>query len=469
MDFFRVLAGLLSAGYFVRLLLETRDYSSPAGFLDHSLVGRMFWHSRLGLFQPGLPEPLFYAAYALGLGASLAIAAGWRPKSAAGLGFLIAVSASRWNLVVMEIDDIIVSLFLFWLLLLPIGRTLVLQDWRKDPGGSWKGWLRTRVPGATIRMFQANILLIYVVASLWKLTSPMWRSGFALYATLRLPIAYWPDLWKPEHIPLLAAAGYAAMAVELSLPVMLLMPRGHALKRLGLLCQAALHLGIAALIRIPFANLGLLAATVLFFRDEIMERLGGERGKPFSAPAPGPLDKLAAAYLLLVTLSVARHVPVLGALSREATAVLWLAGSYQDYRLFNWIDRKNYRGEARVVFRPKEGEPRDLDPRLLAPHSMRSALLESYLFGPPWIVVPWKHRDELRQSLLERSAARFCRQNPLEGTVRATALVQRLVPEDPGLTKGEEQFVMEFECSGGKAAVKRTFLDILRELGVIPR
>lgn len=124
LDLFRILAGLLCFTYFISLLLQVPDFSSPHGLLDHVLLHRIFWFTRLGLFHPGLGAWFFYSIFSLACVGTWGIILGYRVKLCAGVLFAIAVSAYRWNFIVMYVDDAIMHLLLFWLLLLPVGRTL---------------------------------------------------------------------------------------------------------------------------------------------------------------------------------------------------------------------------------------------------------------------------------------------------------------------------------------------------------
>ena len=60
-----------------------------------------------------------------------------------------------------------------------------------------------------------------------EIHQPLWQQGFALYATLRLPIAYAPDFWQPQHLPFLQVMNYLALVVEPLIPMLLLCRPGH--------------------------------------------------------------------------------------------------------------------------------------------------------------------------------------------------------------------------------------------------
>jgi hypothetical protein len=358
------------------------------------------------------------------------------------------------------VDDAIMHLLLFWLLLLPVGHTLVLGEWLRQRHDCLARWRQVTVPGMSVRCFLANICLVYLVAGLWKLESPLWHSGFAVYATLRLPIAYNPDFWGPQHLPLLRVLNYLALLVEPLLPVLLTRRRGHPLKWLGLCAQLGFHLGILVTLRIPFANLALMATAVLFFREEIMHALPPYRATPH--PRPLPTDRagrLALVFLLLLTLAMMRRLPVVDVVHKPAYALLWFVGIAQDYQLFNWIDRKNYYIQHHVMLLHRDHTKQPLEATLLFPASLRAVLLQSYLHDVRWIALPRRYRSALKRSILSRLAQRFCHRHPVPGQVTAWSHIQRILPTNAALTQGKNRFLMTFACTQEGALLCRTLVD----------
>ena len=65
LDLFRILGGLLCVAYFVSLLLQAEDFSNPDGLLDHVLIQRVLWFTRLSLFQPGITLACLYSLLGL--------------------------------------------------------------------------------------------------------------------------------------------------------------------------------------------------------------------------------------------------------------------------------------------------------------------------------------------------------------------------------------------------------------------
>ena len=461
LDVFRILVGLLCSAYFFRLLLEVRDISSPDGLLDHEFLARVLWFTRLSIFQPGVGTSLFYGLFGLGCLGAWGIVLGYRVKLWAALLFVIAASHYRWNFIVFSIDDSIMHLLLFWLLLLPVGRTLVLREFIQQGRRCIAYWSTVTVPGTALRCFLGNVCLVYLVAGLWKLESPMWQQGFALYAILRLPIAYFPDFWGPQHLFWLQIGSYVSLVIEPLLPLLLTRRPGNPLKWFGLLAQLGFHLSIIATLRVPYANLALAASAILFFRTEIMgwlQRRSGHHTPLRQALHFDLAGRLALVFLLVLTLAMMRRLPIIGIVHKPAYALLWVVGIAQEYQLFNWIDTKNYYVTHRISASTPAGTTHTLTPTSVFPTSLRSVLLQTYLRDVRWMPFPQQHRRAFKARTLERLAQRFCREQPTTEMIAVQSAIQRIHPYNVALTQGKEQFWMQFYCMQEQAVVCHTFL-----------
>jgi hypothetical protein len=142
---------------------------------------------KINLRQPGIGTSVFYVLIGFACIGSLGIIVGYKVKLTAGVPFLIATCIQRWNFAVMFVDDAIMHLLLFWLILLPVGKTLVLSQWLKEGNSCFARWLHTKVPGFAVSCIIGNICWIYFFAGVTKLTSPLWREGFALYQFFSFP------------------------------------------------------------------------------------------------------------------------------------------------------------------------------------------------------------------------------------------------------------------------------------------
>lgn len=476
LDMFRVVTGLLILVYFVRTLLETADVSGPDGLLDHELITRMYWFTEIGIFREWMSVEWFYAAFALAIVCCIPLILGYRVKLFSFILYLIAVSTYRRNFIVMYVDDSIMHLLLFWMLVLPVGRTLVLGEWLRDRGKAWERWKTVTVPGTTMRLFFWNLTLLYLVAGLWKWTSPMWLDGTALYVVFKLPVSYFHSYWNASHIPLLKVFNYATLVLEPLVPLMFVLRRGHWAKYLLLFAFIGLHIGSVATLNIPYANVACAATAILMFREELMVWLRGRFIEPVNSARFGISGAVAAFMVVMLTLAMVSSVSLINwrtaprelrsadTISRGGRAqlvdgradgldsvqmtffgALWLMGIAQQYQLFNWIDHRNYATHYRVV-----SNGVDADPDKMFVRSLRGVLLDFYIHDITWLRIPPERRLELRSSILERTANRYCRDAKPLGVIEAHSSFERIDPKG-GPGEFDNFLLMKFWCDGERA------------------
>ena len=449
-DAFRVFVGLLAASHFARLLLEYPAISAPDGLIDHALVQEVYWYTRVGLFQSGTPGWVFPLAYVVGLVGAALVIVGHRVRLGALIALIIAASAYRWNFIVMYLDDAVVHLLLFWMLLLPAGNTLTLGSLR-DPAAR-ACWLQLRVSGVAVRCVMLNVCWIYFIAGVWKLDSVLWREGFGLYASMKVEIARMPELWRPDHLPILRAADYMVLALEPILPLPMLMRRGHPLKRIGALCFGLFNLFILVTLGITWAIVGLTCTLVLFFAEELnawcaQAWASSDGSLPDARRRWSRSEVGAVVFLVLLMAATARHIRAFGALNQPAYAALWMVGVAQDYRLFNWIDRVAFQVRTRVqVTRPDGTRGADLPPEAL-PSDFRSLLLRGYLHDVRWLIVPDARRFDLRLALVRRLASWTCRFVTEPGTrVDIVSTIHPIRPDNLELVPERRMSVADIRC-----------------------
>lgn len=484
-DIFRVLVGMLSAVYFTHLALETADFSSPGGLIDHGLVREIFWYTRYGLFRPGITAAQFQLIFALAALASLMLAAGWRPKLMAAFMFSIAVSAYRWNFLVIYVDDGIMHLAIFWILLLPVGRTLVLSELIRDRSAALERWRRTMVSGGAVRAFLVSLSLVYVVAGMWKWTSPMWRSGTALFAALQTPIAWAPSMWSVGQLPFIAAADYITLLLEPAFPLMFVLKRNHPAKWALLVMMIGFHLGIIATMKVPYANIACLAAIPVIFRDELMGLINRRRKyAPLAVPtfagnfcAAGSITFVTVLTLAMMgeaavphwrgptraeestpVASAAKQTGFLGTNHNPMYLPLWAIGIAQSYRLFDWIDDRNFRVRYDAAEVGADGSRRAIPAEDVFPMSIRGVLLQTYLHDVTWGRIPRERADDLKIALFTRFAHRYCKARDPQGDVVVFAAVGRVPVADPAPLPPPTPF-LKFSCAGDHAWLAFARLD----------
>ena len=460
LDLLRIWAGGIVFVYFLQAYRQASDFSDPDGLIDHRLCAKLLPAVRWSLFQPGMPGWVFRAVYLCACAAAVLVALGIHPRACAAFLFAAAVSTYRWNVLVAYLDDSIVHIACLWLVLLPIGHTLA-------PGTG--GGLGTTVPGAAPRAFMANMALIYLVAGAYKFTSPMWRNGTAMHAALRMPIARTPGFWAAPRRSVLRFVNYAALVLEPLFGLVFVLP-SHSLGKWFLAgCAVVFHLGIVATLKIPYANLLMLGALPVAFGPEIASAAAGSPAPtgPPTAPLPVALDPAAVVALVLVAALVAMCAweaaaqwrPVSKPYSARGWAnplrsAMWLAGVFQSYRLFDWVDSRNYHVRYELWRTTSGSKKRQaLDASTLFDDTMRHLLLQSYLFGNVWLQMGPEALATVREAILARYAARYARSHPNAGTIEAFATVQRVTADNLDLARGERRFLMRFRCRDGVATL----------------
>ena len=472
-NLFRILAGLLSCAYFTATFLEAGDISGPHGLIDHTLSLELFPYTKWSLLQGEMPAGLLKAIFLVAVAVSAALTAGYRPTLCAFVLYVLAVSTYRLNFLVLYVDDAVFHWTLLWLILLPTGHTLTWKAWRRDGRAEVDRWLERKVPGLAVRCFLVNLALVYAASGLWKLTSPMWLEGTALYVILRLPIAWMPDLWGAASLPWLKVASYVALAAEPLVVLLLFLRPGHPVKWMITALLILFHGGIIATLKIPFANFACLAGLVLWCRHEIMNAVGvrtakDERGRVTVRGVAAVLVTCMLGMQAVLDFAkpqwryddweIASPVSTMqnwvDGLHRGVYGILWAGGLAQSYRLLDWVDSRNYDLDYRVMERNRDGHMVRVDPERLFPSSMRGILLQSYLHGVVWRVFPSHKEAELRAGLRRRFATRYCRTRPdsdlqVDVGVRITRVT---VGKDPS---AEEVYrpVMRFSCIDGRATI----------------
>jgi hypothetical protein len=139
-----------------------------------------------------------------------------------------------------------------------------------------------------------------------------------------------------------------------------------------------------------------------------------------------------------------------GFLGNPIYVLLWIVGIVQSYRLFDWIDSRNFhvRYEVRVWREPGTTEPQEIDPNEFFPRSLRHLLLQSYIIGNVWLQLPPDQQEEVRDSLLDRHARRFVRRNPDVVRVEVFAVTQRVTADNLDLSAGLRDLLLRFSCEG---------------------
>ena len=471
-DIFRIGVGTLSAVYFWHIRRDVRQISSAEGYIDHDLLLKLFPYTRMGLLNPKVSDKTLRALYLAAVASSLSVAGGVGIRPNALFLYTTAVSTYRHNFIAMYVDDAIMHLALFWMMLLPAGNTLTLnKNNRQD-------WRTATVPGFAVRAFLANLSLIYLAAGLWKWNSPLWKQGFALYAALKMPISRAPKFWQPQWQPIMQWLSHFGLLLEPVLAALPLLPNGSRTKYALGGSMFAFHAGIVGTLRIPYANIACMAALPLLFRDEIMQATvqpaapSAKNVEPISSETRLIEKGLATTVISLLTLAniwrirerhpaptqrhplIKRLRQLLGHKSElnhhrnPWQALLWALGLAQSYRLMDWIDDRNWH----IYYEGEEQDgttTRPFDADLLFPITMRNVFLNSYIQNQSWMKPPAADLAELQASLLTRYVNFFARQTPNTNCITIYTVMARITQENIDLRDKTRTKLLQFSIKDG--------------------
>ena len=215
----------------------------------------------------------------LGFLAALAFTIGWKTRWATILLYALQTSMIHRNLAIVNGDDLVLRMLLFYSCFAPLNHCLSVDWWLKKK--------RERAEGPVsesewpliwpIRMMQINIAFIYLISLPYKLLGdPGWLNGDEIYWVMassmwsRWP---WPQVFCQWNGLLSKIFTYGTIASEACFPTLVWF---RPTKLYVLAAIAALHLGIAFVIpNVAFFTLAMVCSFWVFVpASRIREWLG---------------------------------------------------------------------------------------------------------------------------------------------------------------------------------------------------
>lgn len=179
------------------------------------------------------------------------------------LSFAGAMLQYGWNDLPMSGADAALRAFLFCLIWTDCGAVWSVDAWRARRGFEGARLRRPQWPViAPLRLIRFQLALIYLSAGLWKLQSPLWRDGSALYYVLNSNVFRRFPYAVPTNVEWLTTlATYGTLFWELSFAPMVLF---RSTRSLALFTGALIHLGMFATMEVGAFHLVMLASYVAF-------------------------------------------------------------------------------------------------------------------------------------------------------------------------------------------------------------
>lgn len=323
---FRILFALYLLAQFAFALPYYGDFYGPAGLMplaaltgDTGVAGVATLAPVIGLIERAGLAALVPVLYPVSL---VALALGWRTRWAAGVALACACFFFWRNPYLVSGAEILARLLLIWGLFVPLNRYWSV-DAALDPRPRRRAW-----PALPFFALRLQIASLYFFSGLFKLEGAPWRQGYALAWTLRDDLyAATPAGEFFAHFPgLLAVAGYAVMALQLSFPYLIYSPWRNGLTRAAAIAlSAAMHLSFIVFLRIGGFPYLCLIMLVLLVPDAWFDRmLRGRRERlramtVYFEPGCGFCEKVAR---LLREFCLAPGVPVRPSSSNRAAHAL---------------------------------------------------------------------------------------------------------------------------------------------------
>lgn len=209
--------------------------------------------------------------------AGISLMVGFASRASTFLALFLWMSLYVANPFVGSGGDAMLRMVLLYLCFVDSGRHWSVDDWlrrrRGEPPPRLPDWFTATVHNVALVLIIHQVVMVYVASAFWKVQSPAWMGGTAVYYPLQVE-AYSPWI---DHIHLLtdhgwiiAAATYTAIGVQLFVPVLLMY---RPTRFVALLALTGMHASIGVLMGILFFSLVMIAVDVLLISDKSWARV----------------------------------------------------------------------------------------------------------------------------------------------------------------------------------------------------
>ena len=254
-----------------------RQYAWGDGSVWTSNIrGESGWPSILYVMFVHSSGALFDAVYIATIIVGILMTLGFYSRASTLVALFLFMSLSVANPFVGSGGDSVLRITLFYLVFVDSGQHWSVDSWlrnrRGTPADLLPGWFTATLHNAGLIMIIHQVVMVYVTSALWKVQSPKWLDGTAVYYSLQVK-AYSP--WR-DHIHLLtdhgwivAMASYSAIGVQLFIPVLIMY---RPTRFLSLIALTGIHMGIGLLMGLLYFSLVMIAVDVLLISDRSWAR-----------------------------------------------------------------------------------------------------------------------------------------------------------------------------------------------------
>ena len=168
--------------------------------------------------------------------------------------------------------DAVLRMVLFYLCFTDAGQKWSVDAWLRERRGYRvrvaPSWVSATLHNLAVVAMIHQIVMVYVGSALWKVQSPVWRDGTAVYYPLQTE-AYspWNDVLQPvfANTVFISGATWTAIVVQLFFPVLLIY---RPTRMVALVIVTGMHLGIGFLMGIMYFSLAMIAVDMMLVSDK---------------------------------------------------------------------------------------------------------------------------------------------------------------------------------------------------------
>ena len=219
---------------------------------------------------------VFDAAYVLTIIVGLLLMVGFWTRASTILVLFLWLSLYVSNPFVGSGGDAVLRMVLLYMCVVDSGRYWSVDEWLRRRRGRivrrTPAWWSATVHNVALVLIIHQVVMVYVASALWKVQSPLWTGGTAVYYPLQTE-AYSPWLdyihLLTDHGWIVASASYTAIGVQLLVPVLLMF---RPTRFFAVVTLTGMHLGIGILMGILYFSLVMIAVDVLLISDRSWSR-----------------------------------------------------------------------------------------------------------------------------------------------------------------------------------------------------
>jgi hypothetical protein len=249
------------------------------------------------VFAQGDGTTAFTIKYLLLAALAVAFTIGWRTRVVTPVLMIAIASLMRLNPLGDDAGDNIVRIMLLFLCFADTSMRWSLDARRRARPGyrpllPLPPWVGTLFHNVALVAVATQVFMIYMTSGLSKVQGSMWQEGVGLYYPLRIgQYAPWPGLNELVYTNgvFVTIGSYVTVFVQVLFPLLLLR-RGT--RVLALLAIFAMHVGIAVTMALPWFSLAMIAADMVFIRDDTYQAVirWARRSRQKQPAEPSPTE-----------------------------------------------------------------------------------------------------------------------------------------------------------------------------------